>query len=135
MDVIASIMLNTQSTSLETERRFRPRFLAWVARGASTHAATVLADAGCETFDDIRRLGRDYFESFRGCGKKTLQELSLLAGWQPKIDTAADAIAAALSLTISDPDEAYEAARDAVIALTRAGFVIAVSDTAPAGRR
>jgi hypothetical protein len=85
-----------QPTSLETERRFRPRFLVWVARGASTHAATVLADAGCETFDDIRRLGRDYFESFRGCGK-TLQELALLAGWQPKIDTAADAIAAALS--------------------------------------
>jgi len=94
----------------------------------------VLADSGCETIDDVRRLGREYFENFQGCGKKTLQDLAMLAGWPPRIETAADAIAAALRLTITDPEEAYEAAKDAVIGLNQAGFVVSTS-SAPAGRR
>ena len=127
-------MLSTQPFTPDIDRLFRHRFVLWASRGIPTHAATVLADAGCETIEEVRLLGREYFENFQGCGKKTLQDLALIAGWPPPVETAADAIAAALSLSISDPEEAHEVAADVIIALRRSGFVVSTS-SAPAGRR
>lgn len=103
--------------------------MAWTARGLSARAASVVALAGCDSVEEITRLGRAYFEGRPNCARKTLAELAALAGWPPRVATAADAIAAALALAIDDPTEAHEAATDVCIALRRSGFVISAKRT------
>src|SRR4051812_3047234 len=108
-------MPSAQPLTPEIDRNFRQRFLLWAERGLPTRAATVLADAGCDTYDDVQRLGREYFEVFTGCGKKTFQDLAIFFGWPPKVGSAVAAIAAALALSLSDPEQARDAAEDVVI--------------------
>lgn len=115
-------------------QRFQRRFDTWRARGQSARAAAILALAGADTVEDVRRLGRAYFKGRRNIGAKTLAELARLGAWQPVCRTAADAIAASLALTIPDPEECREAAMDTLIGLRRAGFVI-VANPASVGRR
>lgn len=105
------------------------RFMTWRRRGLSTRAATAVAIAGCDTVEEITRLGRAYFEGRPNCAKTTLAELAAIAGWPPKFETAVGAIAAALALSMADPEEAREAAADAIIALQRSGFVIVAQRT------
>ena len=107
-------------------RMFDQRKEYWRSRGLSVRAAGVLAGAGCDTVEAVARLGRPYFERRPNCANRTLAELEKLAAWPPRRQTVVDAIAAALSLTITDPEEAKEAAEDTVIALRRSGFVISV---------
>jgi hypothetical protein len=104
-------------------RHFESRFRAWRSSGTSSRAATVLALAGCDTAEEVARLGRSHFEGLPNCADRTLAELADLAGWPPPRRTAADAIAAALAMGLG-PVEAREAAADALSALRRAGFVI-----------
>ncbi len=100
-------------------------FVAWQRRGVSCRAARALAAAGAESIEDAARLGRSHFEGRRNCAAKTLAELEALTGRPPKLRIgAADVIARALQLAISDWDEAREAATDALIALRKAGFAL-----------
>jgi hypothetical protein len=110
--------------SQRTTRLYPHRFVAWQREGLSARAASVVALAGCNTIEEIGRLGRSYFEGRPNCAEKTLAELAALAGWAPKRATAVDAIAAALALSIPDPDETREVATDVMVALRRSGFVI-----------
>ena len=114
---------------------YHRRLTAWHASGLSTRAAGALATASCDNIDEVTRLGREYFEKLPNCAAITLQELAILAGWPPPRATAAEAISAALLLSIHDPDEAKEAATDALIALRRAGFAVVVSRSVPGGSR
>lgn len=113
--------------SSDTKRNFDPRFRRWREAGVSVRGAAVLALAGCDSVQDINVLGRSHFEGRPNCAAKTLAELAVLAGWPPKAGTAVDAIAAALQMAVRDPDEAREAATDALIALRRSGFVVLAS--------
>jgi hypothetical protein len=126
-------MAAAQAPSAITGQRLRRRFDLWRARGQSARAAAILAQAGADTAEDVRRLGRAYFEGRPNVGAKTLEELALLAAWPPVCRTAADAIAASLALTISSPEECLDAATDALIGLRRAGFVVTAPP--PTGRR
>ena len=92
-------------------RLFPQRFMAWRQRGLSARAAGALASAGCDTIEDVTRLGRTYFEGTPNCASKTLAELAVLADWPAKPRTAIDTIAQALGLAIDDPDEARAALR------------------------
>ena len=105
-------------------RLFPKRFMRWQQAGLSVRAAAVLSNAGCDTPEQVTQLGRSYFEGRPNCGERTLAELAERAGWPPKRPTAVDAIAAALGLAISDPEETREMAADTIIALRRSGFVI-----------
>src|SRR4051812_23426585 len=86
---------------------FNDRVAAWTAAGMSFRAATVLANAHCDTADEVHRLGRAYFEGRPNCADKTLAELAVLGNWPPKHQTitAIEAIACALGLSIGDADE------------------------------
>lgn len=132
-------MMNAQApvrNSADAAKRFYPhRFRLWTERGLSPRAASALALASIDTVEQVAALGRAYFAGKPNVGAKTLEELAILAGWPPKNKTPVDAIAAALGLSIADPDEAREAATDAVIALRRSGFVIASHRSAPGGSR
>jgi hypothetical protein len=103
---------------------FPYRFAAWQRRGLSARAAGALASAGCDTLEDVARLGRSYFEGRPNCAGKTLSELAALAGWPPKPRSAVDTIAQALGLAIDDPEEARETAADVLSSLRRDGFVL-----------
>ena len=121
--------MSAQASSPQVDHLFPRRFVRWQRAGLSARASSAVALAGCDTVEEITRLGREYFEGRRNCATKTLAELAALAGWPPKVATAVDAIAAALALAIDDPDEAREAATDAVIALRRGGFFISAKRT------
>ena len=123
--------MTAQALSPHSNRFFPRRFMAWQHRGLSVRAAGVVALAGCDTVEEISRLGRDYFAAQPNCATKTMAELALLAGWPPRVDTAVDAIAAALSLAINDPEETREVATDVMIALRRSGFVISARRMGP----
>lgn len=110
----------------QSRHLFPRRLAAWQERGLSFRAAVALATAGCDTAEEVARLGRSYFEGRPNCGERTLAELAKLAGWPPKRRTAVDAIAGALSMAM-DPDEAREAATDCLMALRRNGFVVTTS--------
>ena len=107
---------------------FPHRLAAWRRHGLSSRAAGVLANACCDTVDQVAKLGRSYFEARPNCGNRTLDEIGNLAGWPCAKRTAVDAIAAALALSM-DPEEAKEAAGDAIIALLRSGFIISARRT------
>jgi hypothetical protein len=124
---ITNHMMSAQAPSPRPSQLFPQRSVTWQGLGLSVRASNVLALANCQTVDDIRRLGRSYFQGRRNCGEHTLNELAQLAGWTPKLRTPVDAIAAALSLTIRDPEEAREAAFDVLSSLRRSGFVMAAS--------
>lgn len=139
MGHIGSIVMNPQAPSpainTQAARRSYVRlFGLWAARGLSPRAAGALALAGCETIQEVTQLGRVWFLGKPNCGTKTLRELAILANWAP--ETPVEAVAAALSLSIADPEEAHEAATDALMALRRSGYVIAAKQrSTPAGRR
>lgn len=131
---MAFVLTNNQQTAQQSavralsgdaRRNFQARFKVWISRGMSVRAAAVLALNGVDTIKQVSDLGRDHFKGQENCGGKTLAELGTLAGWPAEQGTPVDAIAAALQLAIADPEEAREAATDAVIALRRSGFVIA----------
>jgi hypothetical protein len=126
MDDVRSV--SSRATLQALRARFFPgRFVAWKTRGLSTRASTALASAGVDTVEQVAQLGRSYFEGLPNCGAKTITELAMLANWPPK--TPEDAIAAALSLSVADAEQAREAAADAVVALRKSGFTIAVRRT------
>jgi DNA-binding IscR family transcriptional regulator len=85
--------------------------------------------AGCDTVEEIARLGRGYFQSLSNLGGKSLQQLADLTGWPPKRRMAVDTIATALGV---DPQEARETASDVLTPLRKAGLVLAVSNRARA---
>ena len=91
--------------------------MAWTQRGLSARAAFAVSFAGCDTVEEVTRLGRKFFASRPNCGLQTLTKSANLAGWPPYDTTTVDAIAAALALAIDDPAEAREASVDVVVAL------------------
>jgi len=96
-------------------RTFRNRHVAQEAQGQSAYVADVLTNAGIDTVGRVARLGRASFKGRSNLGPKTLRELAD----RPKERlTAADVIAAALSLSLP-PDDARETVVDAVIALPK----------------
>ena len=99
-------------------RTFRDRYVAWQAQDLPARVADALANAGIDTVGQVARLGRASFKGRSNLGPKTLREL---AGRPKERLTAADVIAAALSLSLP-PDDARETVVDAVIALRRNGF-------------
>jgi hypothetical protein len=119
-----------QAAPLSTDR-----FDHWRGRGLSLRAAVALADAGCDSAEDVARLGPHYFAGKPNLGRKTLQELTALVGFSPARKTVIDAVAAALALTIPDLDEARDIATDVLIALRRSGFVVVAPRSAPRRRR
>jgi hypothetical protein len=125
--------MNTNPTTNAKDFGHHRRETAWRDWGLSTRAATALATAGCETINDISRLGRNYFANHRNVGAHTLAELDNLNAWPRPRRTAVDAIAAAFQMTMS-ADEAREAALDALHALRRSGFAI-IAGSAPGGSR
>lgn len=106
---------------------FPRRLAAWQRRGLSFRAAAVLSNAGCDTPEDVARLGRAYFQKQPNCAQKTLSELAAVGDWPENRITAVDAIAAALAMAIVEPEERHEVATDVMIALRRSGFVITAS--------
>ncbi len=52
----------------------------WKNRGASRRAATLIANEGCESISDIKRLGLVYFKNQPYVGPATLQSLQRLLG-------------------------------------------------------
>lgn len=124
-----------RNSAVETKRLYPHRFRLWSERGLSPRAASALALAGVDTIEQVTALGREWFQKKPNVGVKTLNELARLACWPDESKTPVDAVAAALRLAIADPDEAKEAATDAVIALRRSGYIIASRQSAPAGRR
>jgi hypothetical protein len=124
-------MERAQALSSSTDRLFPLRFAAWQAQGLSAHTASAAATAGCDTAEEIARLGRVYFESLPNPGEKSLQQLADLAGWPPKRRTAVDTIAASLALGM-DPQATRETATDVLTSLRKARFVLAVSNRAVA---
>lgn len=124
-----------QDSPQAIRRHYHHRLEAWRETGLSARAAGALALAGCDTQEDITRLGRGYFVRLSNCAAKTLAELEALAAWPAKPLTAVETITAALLLSINDHDEAREAATDALIALRRSGFVVVATRSAPAGSR
>ena len=121
--------------STQTTRPFQHRLDYWRHVGLSLRASSALARAGCDSIEEVARLGREYFAGRPNLGRKTLQELAVLAGFPPERRTVIDAVAAALSMTITDADEAREIATDVLIALRRSGFVVVAPKTAPRRRR
>jgi hypothetical protein len=103
---------------------FPQRLAQWRAQGLSFRAATALAHASCDTADEVARLGPCYFSRRPNLGPKTQQELAALGNWSPKRPSPIDAIAASLALAIADPEDAREAATDAVMALGRSGYML-----------
>jgi hypothetical protein len=112
-------------------RLFPHRLDYWRRFGLSFRAASALASTGCDTVEDAAKLGRIYFAGRPNLGRKTLQELAVVLGFSPERKTAIDAVAAALAMTIADPDETREIATDVLIALRRSGFVVVAPRTAP----
>jgi hypothetical protein len=112
------------SIAAETSRLFFRRRDFWRSHGLSVRASGVLANAGCDTVDEVTQLGREYFEAQPNCAERTLAELEKLAGWPPKRQTVVDTIATALALAIGDREEARETAVDVAIALRRSGFIL-----------
>ena len=86
----------------------------------------ILAGAGCDTIDDVARLGRPYFEARPNCGTRSLTELAELASWPAKPHTMVDIIGTVLALAITDATEVREVAQNVALALRRAGFVLQV---------
>jgi hypothetical protein len=105
-------------------RLFAERRALWRARGLSMRTSGILAGAGCDTIDDVARLGRLY--SRPNCGTRSLTELAELAGWPAKPHTMVDVIGTVLGLAIADATEVREVAQDVALALRRAGFVLQV---------
>jgi hypothetical protein len=103
------------------------RFDAWLATGLSCRASVALVRSGCDTAEDVARLGKPYFIANRKLGLKTLEEIGVVGGWVAKKASVTDVIAAALLLSISDPEEAQEAALDVLSGLHRCGFVLSLS--------
>lgn len=63
-------------------RRDSPQYRFWRHSGLSVRAATAVAAVGCNSLDEIRDLGWNYFHNRQNCGIRTLQELSdLVGGW------------------------------------------------------
>ena len=131
--------LNRAGSHLLTPEQVNPLFPRrldhWRHVGLSLRAASALADAGCDSIEEVAKLGRTYFAGKPNLGKKTLQELAALVGFWPERKTVIDAVAAALAMTITDPDEARDIATDVLIALRRSGFVVVAPRTAPRRRR
>lgn len=126
MAAIVSHMSLTQALSLPPASRpqFEARFRMWQRMGVSARAASVLALAACDTVEEVRRLGRRYFAGYDNVGPTTLSELTRLAGWKSEVTTAEDAVVAALRLAIGNKDGARDVARDILMSLRRAGFVV-----------
>jgi CxxC motif-containing protein (DUF1111 family) len=103
---------------------FAQRIACWTRHGSSFRAAAVLAAAEWDTEEQVTRLGKSYFDWRANRGEMTLGELGRQAGWPAPATTPARAIAKALTLSVADPDEALEAAGDAIRSLRRFGFVI-----------
>jgi hypothetical protein len=118
----------------ETAKRFYPyRFRLWSKRGLSPRAASALALAGTDTVEQVTALGREWFQGKPNVGVKTLNELARLAGWLDERKTPREAIAAALRLSLPNPDEAEDVAQDIMIALRRHRFaVVTARQSAPA---
>lgn len=136
MSTTRALPPQAQTTTTAVRRYYPHLFMMWSRRGLSPRAAGALALAGCETTEQVAALGREWFFGRRNVGAKTLAELTAVAGWPPETKTPIDAVAASLALSIPDTEEAREAARDAVIGLHRAGFVIVASRrSAPADSR
>ena len=98
--------MTTRPPPRQTITMFSQRLVAWQRYGLSFRAAAVLANAGCDTPEQVTQLGRSYFEGRPNCGEHTLAELAELAGWPPKRPTAVDAIAAALDTAARGIDKA-----------------------------
>jgi hypothetical protein len=113
----------------QASRLFPHRLDYWRRFGLSFRAASALASTGCDTVEDAAKLGRVYFAGRPNLGRKTLQELAIVLGFSSERKTAIDAVAAALALTVADPDETREVAIDVLIALRRSGFVVVASRT------
>lgn len=126
------MMSATQAQSPQTMRLYPGRFAVWQRHGLSARAASAVSLAGCDTVEEIALLGRAYFERLPNCAEKTLTELAKLASWPPKRRTAVDAIAQALELAISNPEEAREAAADVMASLRKAGFILTTTNGAAA---
>lgn len=107
-------------------QNFQSRFEAWQRKGLSSRACSVLALAGCNTVEQVRHLGRAWFERRPNVGIKTITELQKFAGWTADRKSPVDVIAITLRLSIPDIAEAREAAQDTVLGLERAGYVIAM---------
>lgn len=107
----------------------------WRNAGCSPRAAAALGNAKISRLDQIASFGRDYFHGLPNCGPRTVAEIgALIGGWPADHKPALDAVASALAIAIADPEEAKVAAMDALIALRRAGYVIATinhGDIAP----
>jgi hypothetical protein len=105
---------------------FPARYVAWMARGLSSRATGALASAGCDSAAEVSRLGR---------GPPSPADPPVERHPSPncpKLETgrrSRDAIAAALAMAIPDPEEAKEAATDAVIALRRSGYTLSARRT------
>ncbi len=107
-------------------RLFAERCALWRARGLSMRTSGILAGAGCDTIDDIARLGRPYFEVRPNCGTRSVTKLGELAGWPAKPHTMVDVFGDVLGLAIGDTTEVREVAQDIALALRRAGFILQV---------
>jgi hypothetical protein len=112
----------------------------WKANGLGPRAASAAALAGCDSIEEITRLGRTYFEKRPNLGPKSLAELAAIANWPPRLGTALDTIATTLAMGM-DPAEAREVATDVLTSLRTAGFVLTISPrsnvsrSAPGGSR
>jgi hypothetical protein len=124
-------MERATALSPSTRRLFPHRFAQWQAQGLSARAASAVALAGCDTVEEIARLGRSHFENVPNLGEKSLAQLATLAGWPEQRRTAVDTIAQALSMAM-DPQEAREAAADVMSALRCAGYALTVTPKAHA---
>jgi hypothetical protein len=116
-------MKHAQPLPAQARQSFPASFEAWRSAGLSVRASAVLALEGCSTVAQVAALGRAHFAGKPNVGVKTLNELAGLVGWPAKAGTPLDAVASALSLGL-DPEEAREAAADALNALRRSGFSI-----------
>jgi hypothetical protein len=126
---IENHMERTQLLSSKTNRLFPRRLDHWRRKGLSFRAAAALANASCDTVEEVFRLGPDYLSRCSNLSPKTQRELAALGNWSRKRQSPIDAIAAALAMAIADPAGAREAAADAVIALRRSGYVLSARRT------
>jgi hypothetical protein len=110
-------------------RLFPHRFEMWQTNSLSTQAAAALA--GCDTVEEIARLGHVHPEILPSLDEKSLQQLADLTGWPPKRRTAVDTIAASPAPGM-DAEEGRKTATDVLTSLRKAGFVLAVSNRAVA---
>jgi hypothetical protein len=111
---------------------FSTFYRVWADAGCSVRAAAAaLANAGISEVSQIAEKGKAYWRQRRNCGPTTVAHIGkLIGGWPPTPrKSAQEAIAAALllSLPADQHDEALDVAGDAISALYRSGFVIALS--------